>query len=1518
MIFSTLFGNGKVLCVIHKGDVHRFGVFLEWCQWYIVVKKSFSDCQSSRSLSADARWSKKCQQSSFRLKLLPFNRFESRENSFENIFENIFGAHSNLVNCVLNGFRGSYSGWWSISCNVDKIYEEVEKAEKVENVKNVDGVLLVTLKTTPVTTSCAKSRWLCLSSVRSFLLRLYIYICPPPKYGSLSAGKFVKKFVNNFKNVDGNSAQTSNPHVECLLQKCGDIELNPGPANNYADSIHPFQPSTSTSPASTTVITSSTPTENGDRDPDHHLHQVVKSDLQVLTLNVRGLSDPKKVRHLVNTCYKRTKQAKDSFFLFQETYVPSLGLLDYIWRGDYYLTPGTGNSLGCISLISPPYKIIQSRDIEQRGHVLALSKTDINKVDCILVNIYAPNGFDELKIKFFEKAIETVCEMKDEMNCGNVFMAGDFNLVFSTSEVMNRRITVAEERVAEIVRNLLSRCQLIDGWGILKTSSFTWGTSRTGSQAFSTLDRVCFASNEYALIEKECDWSASLSDHAAVIARFNSIQKATSHKTVIPRLDARLLNDETGRKMLREAFDDLIDQMDASWNPHVKLEYCKMSIRTAANTVTGKIKARYRDEEKILNQDINNLVEQLAEANTPADLRLLLIHKLNDLRQLKRILVAKIGTRIEQRNARKWYSEGELSNKYFFNILNRPANDEIKVVLNEDGVEIKTVEGIEQEVVVFYKKLYENVDEVRITDDFFSNITPVAPELAASVEADLTLEELGATLDTCVDSAPGPDGIPYSYLKFFWQSFGGLLLDAWKYSLTTRELPPSHKVSYLRLIPKVGKDPRVISNLRPITLSNTDHKLITKTYSKKLTKIVSCSIGEEQTAYIPGRLINDNVRSMLMTIDLPNVDGILVSLDAKKAFDSVDHRYIAKCLEVFGLKSFVPIFSVLYKNLRSDIILNRKVVKGFDILKGVKQGDALSCIIFIMCIEPLIRNIKNNVEIQRIKSPSLRIRIPKIYGFADDVNVLTTRSQGSINQIFKEYEKLSINSGLKLNADKTEILCFNPQRANYAFSANYLNRDYVIQSRDQIKINGIFFTQDPAQREDANVRKVLDSMDKQLRMWSSRHLTLLGRILIIKTFAVSQLIYLAQTMDLGERSRKAATKIIFKYLWNRHYDGNRAPERIKRTIMLTPCKGGGFGLIDINEVCDSLHLRSYGRLINSNHPFLKQVAQFINAENFFNVTMDAPVDRKMRRSIELLNRDRKKMLNWSLSNLVADAGLCNVLTNSKIKPMLNRQGILSLNYFIIHQRARHRCFGQLTLREFDSIARFLIHQELVPVVKAIIRSGQQAVQIGQAPVDLYPINKTQVSVNIAGLSSKVLRLNNQAQDNIICLYKLGLVLTPGEVFHWTKQIKSLTSTRHKNIILRIAHGDIFSNERMCRFGLVDNPGCANCNEPIETITHRLLDCEKAQRAWQQLERVKEKLGLEEMQSIDIENALGTSGTLGKLELALNAEILHRLAAIGGKIYCPVELVKSGIKTIANGERLSCETGKKFEEVINGW
>ena len=66
--------------------------------------------------------------------------------------------------------------------------------------------------------------------------------------------------------------------------------------------------------------------------------------------------------------------------------------------------------------------------------------------------------------------------------------------------------------------------------------------------------------------------------------------------------------------------------------------------------------------------------------------------------------------------------------------------------------------------------------------------------------------------------------------------------------------------------------------MRPITLSNTDHKLVTKTYARKLTDLVKGSIGSEQSDYVPGRLINGNVSAMLTTTDLANedvnVDGV--------------------------------------------------------------------------------------------------------------------------------------------------------------------------------------------------------------------------------------------------------------------------------------------------------------------------------------------------------------------------------------------------------------------------------------------------------------------------------------------------------------------------------------------------------------------------------------------------------------------------------------------------------------------
>ena len=113
-------------------------------------------------------------------------------------------------------------------------------------------------------------------------------------------------------------------------------------------------------------------------------------------------------------------------------------------------------------------------------------------------------------------------------------------------------------------------------------------------------------------------------------------------------------------------------------------------------------------------------------------------------------------------------------------------------------------------------------------------------------------------------------------------------------------------------------------------------------------------------------------------------------------------------------------------------------------------------------------------------------------------------------------------------------------------------------------------------------------------------------------------------------------KVIYKYLWNRNINAAKAPERIKRTIMLTPVSLGGFGMVEIKDLADSLNLRSYGRLVITEHPFFKQVRDLIDSNNFFNVMIKGRVDQKLTESNQnsiKFNDDYKKLssniLSWS-------------------------------------------------------------------------------------------------------------------------------------------------------------------------------------------------------------------------------------------------------------------------------------------------
>ena len=329
----------------------------------------------------------------------------------------------------------------------------------------------------------------------------------------------------------------------------------------------------------------------------------------------------------------------------------------------------------------------------------------------------------------------------------------------------------------------------------------------------------------------------------------------------------------------------------------------------------------------------------------------------------------------------------------------------------------------------------------------------------------------------------------------------------------TGELTHSHQASYLRLIPKEGKIPTNLKNWRPITLSNCDYKIITKTLAKRLTGAVADVIGPTQTAYIPGRQITDNLHMLLHATETSareDLDSMLVSLDAEKAFDSVKHKYIRLILQKLGLHKFNNLFELMYRSQEVNIIINNEKSGSYKIRNGVKQGDALSCILFILCMEPLIRRIESDQVIEVMKHGS-----PKIVAYADDITCITKPSVDNLSRIFGHYNDLTKVSGLKLNADKTEIISRGgPQH----YDINYQNQSYRINLKSKMKVNGLILSYDEQEVRDENIAKMYDALKSQLKQWSNRGLTLLGKIQIYKTFGLSQILYIGSVIMFSKET----------------------------------------------------------------------------------------------------------------------------------------------------------------------------------------------------------------------------------------------------------------------------------------------------------------------------------------------------------------------------------------------------------------
>ena len=124
-----------------------------------------------------------------------------------------------------------------------------------------------------------------------------------------------------------------------------------------------------------------------------------------------------------------------------------------------------------------------------------------------------------------------------------------------------------------------------------------------------------------------------------------------------------------------------------------------------------------------------------------------------------------------------WYEHGEKSSKYLINLNKKYKKQTLIEHITCDGVSCRGQKEVSDGITQFYQHMYRSEDVISDEDGFYDNCPKLSDASREQMECELADEDLLAALNTCSDSAPGPDGISYSVYKKLWEICGPIILE---------------------------------------------------------------------------------------------------------------------------------------------------------------------------------------------------------------------------------------------------------------------------------------------------------------------------------------------------------------------------------------------------------------------------------------------------------------------------------------------------------------------------------------------------------------------------------------------------------------------------------------------------------------------------------------------------------------------------------------------------------------------
>ena len=873
----------------------------------------------------------------------------------------------------------------------------------------------------------------------------------------------------------------------------------------------------------------------------------------ISSLNCRGLNKSIKRHAIFSKCLNF-----DVSFL-QESYITAnkSHIWQDDWKGKLFYSSGTNNSNGLITLLNE--NIINNTEtvFYKSEKILGISIV-INKDTFFFINFYGPSVKQER-----QRFLNELYHVTSLCTSNNIFLGGDLNLV------LNNDLDIIsgdrhDKNCIERLRNLLIRKDFIDVWRELhpEERDFTWARknpfcARRLDYIFSHCeflpyiiksDHVCIAGSDHKLVS--CHISTDEFKRGKSYWKFNSA----------------LLHDKEYLNFMNNEID-LFLEIDIG-DPIDRFEYFKIFVKTKSIEYSVKRSRENNIRYTTLKDSINMINKKLTRDPN----NVTLINNLFKAKQELEVYELEKAKGAMIRAKMKEVVAGEKNTHYFLGVEKGRGNDNTIYKLIIDEREVSDQDEILGEISKHFERLYSKDDN--LTKDNISGIkhflkdidhNKVSEEDKVILDKKLDIDEVGKALFSLDnDASPGIDGIPSCWYKTFYLKIKFMLFNCLENTIERGEMGVTQRQGVISMLHK-GKDlcKYKLKNWRPITITNCDYKILSKCIANRLHHVLGSIIDVSQSGFMKGRSICDHIRLIDDIINLSNkfnAPGMVVSLDFEKAFDSISKQIIVDSLSYFNFgQNFIKMVSTLLNNSESCVQNGGLLTQWISVDRGIRQGCVLSPLLFLIVLEIMAIKLRNSESIEGISFNHLNLNSEpvKVLQYCDDTTLIL-KSDTELLIALNIIEEFYNIAGLKLNKSKSIAIRIGSSKNDFKETGEICWK----KSNELVRILGVYFN---AIQEASDIKENWSHKLEKIRELSiklrRRKVSIWGRIMLCKTFLLSQISFNIQALSMPDVVITELEKICFKYIWHSQNNNKRVIEKIKRSVMCMVKEEGGAGMI---------------------------------------------------------------------------------------------------------------------------------------------------------------------------------------------------------------------------------------------------------------------------------------------------------------------------------------------------------------------